>query len=76
MGNKYGHLAGEGKCQALTTVGADMLLEKGSRRESICHAMVYVVQPQHTVAGKGGYRKAYSKIVRGSDGRKRWKHWQ
>ena len=38
-----GHLAGEGKCQALTTVGADMLLKKGSRRESkmvICHAMI------------------------------------
>ena len=32
-----------GKCQALTTVGANMLLEKGSRRESkmvICHAIV------------------------------------
>ena len=52
-----GHLAREGKCQALTTVGADMLLEKGSRRES---KMV-------TLVGNGGYRKAYNKIVRGSD---------
>ena len=36
-------LSWRGKCQALTTVGADVLLEKGSRRESImvfCHAMV------------------------------------
>ena len=26
-----------------------------------------IVQPQHTVVGNGGYRKAYNKIVRGSD---------
>ena len=66
---RNGHLAGDGKCQALTTVGADMLLEKGFQRESkmvICHAMVQC-NPNIQWWGMGVYGKAYNKIVRRSD---------
>ena len=57
-----------GKCQALTTVGVDVLLEKGSRRESKMVMQWYLsYNPNIQWWGMGGYGKAYNKIVRGSD---------
>ena len=62
-------LSWRGKCQVLTTVGVDMLVEKGSRRESKKVMQWYRAIPTYIGGnlGNGGYGKAYNKIVRGSD---------